>query len=68
MNAASTYFQELNQDYLKAHRTKEDLFWDTYMAIRDDHAGFARAEQAFKAFKKRLKLTLLDDAFWGAVR
>ena len=50
MNQASTFLQKLNQDYLKVHRTKEDLFWDTHMAISDDHAGFARAEQAYKLF------------------
>lgn len=50
MNEAQAFFHRLNQDYLKVHRTKEDLFWDTYMATSDDHEGFARAEQAFKAF------------------
>ena len=35
---------------MEVHETKEDLFWATYMAISDDHAGFARAEQAYKAF------------------
>lgn len=50
MNEARTFFDQLNQDYLKVHRTKEDLFWDTYMAVSDDHEGFTRAEQAFKAF------------------
>jgi oligoendopeptidase F len=50
MNAAETFFQRLNQDYLQVHRTKEDLFWDTYMGISEDHEGFAKAEQAFKAF------------------
>lgn len=50
MNEASAFFRQVNQDYLKVHRTKEDLFWDTYMGVSDDHAGFARAEQAYKAF------------------
>ena len=50
MNSARTFFHQLNQDYLKVHRTKEDLFWDTYMAISADHVGFAHAEQAFKTF------------------
>lgn len=50
MNETRTFFHQLNQDYLRVHRTKEDLFWDTYMGISDDHAGFAQAEQAFKAF------------------
>ncbi len=44
------FFDQLNQDYLRVHKTKEDLFWDTYMAISDDHDGFARAEQAYKDF------------------
>ena len=50
MNDTRTFFNQLNQDYLRVHRTKEDLFWDTYMGMSDDHAGFAEAEQAFKAF------------------
>ncbi len=50
MSETRAFFQQLNQDYLRVHRTKEDLFWDTYMGISDDHAGFAKAEQAFKAF------------------
>ena len=50
MSSVSAFFDQLNQDYLKVHQAKEELFWDTYMAISDDHAGFAHAEQAFKAF------------------
>jgi len=50
MEPTRAFFARLNQDYLNVHKTKEDLFWDTYMAISDDQAGFARAEQAFKAF------------------
>jgi len=50
MHKAQAFFNQLNQAYLKVHRTKEDLFWATYMATSDDHEGFARAEQAFKAF------------------
>ncbi len=50
MHAAQTLFDTLNADYLAVHKTKEDLFWDTYMAISDDHAGFARAEEAYKNF------------------
>ena len=50
MNAAQTLFDALNTDYLAVHKTKEDLFWDTYMAVSDDHAGFARAEEAYKNF------------------
>ncbi|WP_019100420.1 M3 family metallopeptidase [Chromobacterium haemolyticum] len=43
-------FDQLNRDYLAVHKTKEDLFWDTYMAVSDDHDGFARAEADYKAF------------------
>ena len=47
---ARTVFDTLNADYLAVHKTKEDLFWDTYMAISSDDAGFARAEEAYKNF------------------
>ena len=47
---AREFFERLNHDYVRVHKAKEDLFWSTYMAISDDHAGFARAEQAYKAF------------------
>ncbi len=50
MQSARAFFVSLNHDYLHVHKSKEDLFWDTYMAVSDDHAAFARAEQAFKAF------------------
>lgn len=50
MTTPQAFFDLLNQDYLQVHKTKEDLFWATYMATSDDHAGFARAEQAFKDF------------------
>ncbi|WP_028534958.1 M3 family metallopeptidase [Paludibacterium yongneupense] len=43
-------FEQLNRDYLLVHKTKEDLFWTTYMATSDDHAGFSRAETDYKAF------------------
>ncbi|MCD4503673.1 M3 family metallopeptidase [Chromobacterium piscinae] len=43
-------FDALNRDYLAIHKAKEDLFWDTYMAVSDDDAGFARAEGVFKDF------------------
>jgi oligoendopeptidase F len=43
-------FDALNHDYLAVHKAKEDLFWDTYMAVSDDHAGFAHAEEVYKAF------------------
>ncbi len=47
---AREFFERLNHDYVRVHNAKEELFWSTYMAISDDHAGFARAEQAYKAF------------------
>jgi oligoendopeptidase F len=47
---AREFFTRLNHDYVRVHKAKEDRFWATYMAISDDHAGFARAEQAYKAF------------------
>jgi len=50
MQAQHTVFDTLNHDYLMVHKAKEDLFWDTYMAVSDDHAGFARAEAAYKNF------------------
>src|SRR5262245_33106757 len=43
-------FNELNGVYNAVHKTKEDLFWATYMATSDDQAGFARAERAYKDF------------------
>lgn len=44
------FFNKLNADYLAVHKTKEDLFWATYMAVSDDHDGFQRAESAWKAW------------------
>ena len=50
MQRARDYFDYLNHAYLAVHKTKEDLFWGTYMATSDDHDGFARAESAYKEF------------------
>ncbi len=50
MQDARDLFDTLNTDYLAVHKTKEDLFWDTYMAVSGDDAGFARAEGAYKDF------------------
>jgi oligoendopeptidase F len=61
VSAARNLFVRLNHDYVRVHRTKEDLFWATYMGLSDDHAGFARAEQAYKAF-------VSDPATLAAVR
>ncbi|RQO77500.1 peptidase M3 [Aquitalea sp. FJL05] len=44
------FFRQLNQEYLAVHRAKEALFWSTYMGMSDDHAGFGRAETAYKDF------------------
>jgi hypothetical protein len=49
-NDVRAFFDGLNRDYLAVHRSKEDLFWATYMATSDDHAGFAEAEKAYKSF------------------
>jgi oligoendopeptidase F len=48
MPSARTLFDTLNTEYLAVHKTKEDLFWDTYMATSNDDAGFSRAEEAYK--------------------
>ena len=61
MQSARQVFDTLNTDYLKIHKTKEDLFWDTYMAVSSDDAGFARAEESFKNF-------ISDPAALAAVR
>jgi oligoendopeptidase F len=50
MSTASQLFDSLNADYLAVHKTKEDLFWATYMATSSDDAGFAKAEEAYKNF------------------
>jgi oligoendopeptidase F len=50
MKHARAYFDDLNRAYNAVHKVKEDLFWATYMGISDDHAGFARAETAYKDF------------------
>ena len=50
MNQARSFFHQLNADYLAVHKAKEDLFWATYMGTSSDHAGFAKAEQAYKDF------------------
>jgi oligoendopeptidase F len=47
---ARELFNTLNSSYMAVHKTKEDLFWSTYMATSDDDAGFAAAELAYKNF------------------
>jgi Peptidase family M3 len=44
------YFDRLNHEYLNVHKSKEDLFWSTYMGTSDDQVGFTRAENAYKDF------------------
>jgi oligoendopeptidase F len=43
-------FHRLNTEYSAVHKTKEDLFWATYMGTSKDDAGFARAEETYKNF------------------
>ena len=50
MQSARALFDQLNTEYLAIHKGKEDLFWDTYMAVSSDDAGFARAEESYKNF------------------
>lgn len=50
MQSARDFFHQLNSDYNRVHKTKEDLFWATYMATSSDQAGFALAEGAYKDF------------------
>ena len=50
MQQARNFFDYLNRAYLAVHKTKEDLFWTTYMGTSDDHEGFVRAESAYKEF------------------
>ena len=50
MQSAREYFDYLNHAYVAVHRTKEDLFWATYMGLSDEQATFARAEGAYKDF------------------
>ena len=47
---AQTFFDTLNHAYVAVHKTKEDLFWSTYMGISHDDGAFATAERAYKDF------------------
>ncbi|MFM2485146.1 M3 family metallopeptidase [Celerinatantimonas yamalensis] len=47
---ATEYLNELNQRYLAIHRTKEDLFWETYMGTSDDHQGASQALSDWTSF------------------
>ena len=50
MQRARDYFDYLNHAYLAVHKTKEDLFWTTYMGTSADNDAFVRAESAYKEF------------------
>jgi oligoendopeptidase F len=47
---ARAYFDRLNQEYLDVAMPKERWFWTNYMGTTSDHAAFAAAETAYKAF------------------
>ncbi|MER2496731.1 M3 family metallopeptidase [Vibrio neptunius] len=47
---ATQYLKDLNQRYLDVHRTKEDLFWDTYMGISNEHDRYTTAQTAWTHF------------------
>ncbi|MDC0610189.1 M3 family metallopeptidase [Vibrio sp.] len=47
---ATSYLNTLNQEYLSIHRTKEDLFWETYMGTSDDHDASAEAQTQWTEF------------------
>ncbi len=44
------YFNNLNKDYLKVHKIKEDIFWSTYMGTSNDQKSFTQAEKEYKEF------------------
>lgn len=50
MQTAKQYFDLLNNEYLAAHREKEDLFWSTYMATSDKTDDFTAAEKRWTDF------------------
>lgn len=41
---ATSYLNNLNQEYLAIHKNKEDFFWETYMGTSDDHDGSTKAQ------------------------
>ena len=66
MQTAREVFDTLNADYLSVHKTKEDLFWATYMATSNDDSGFVRAEESYKNFiSDPALLALVRDALDG---
>lgn len=79
MHDARALFDQLNTEYLTVHKAKEDLFWDTYMAVSNDDAAFASAEEKYKAFisdpvrlaqvrQALAALPVTDDAANGSLR
>jgi len=52
MKQSQEYFSALNHDYLKVHKTKEELFWQNYMGTGDDDvsARYSASESTFKRF------------------
>ena len=63
MPSAREVFDAFNADYLAVHKTKEDLFWATYMGTSTDDAGFTRAEEAYKNFiSDPVRLAAVRDA------
>ncbi len=44
MTTSHQYLDSINHEYLAVHRTKEDLFWTTYMGTSDAHDESAKAE------------------------
>lgn len=44
------FLNQLNQQYLAIHRSKEDLFWSTYMGTSDDHKGSTAAQTNWTQF------------------
>ena len=50
MQTAKQYFDLLNNEYLAAHRDKEDLFWSTDMATSDKTDDFTAAEKRWTDF------------------
>lgn len=66
MSTAQQYLNELNHDYLAAHRLKEDLYWTTHMGTSNDHSASAEAEKSWLNFisdRSRLEQirTLIDE-------
>jgi Zn-dependent oligopeptidase len=50
MSDLATFLDELSENYLELHRTKEEAFWETRMGLKDRHRELAEAEVALKEF------------------